>query len=150
MRLAYIILRGDEDECFFSYEYLEKKSLVLYPAAKEKIPNAFISTCFRKHFYEIINEQPHNEEFSGVIFYLSLTTDQKEKVNQHRSSVNLNPIDWSLDYLSSFWLDKEVRFWLDLLNSSNKKLRNPQAEILYRFFSQMTETSNSNLARNAD
>ena len=25
MRLAYIILRGDEEECFFSYGYPEKK-----------------------------------------------------------------------------------------------------------------------------
>ena len=49
MRLAYIILRGDVEECFFSYGYLEKKSLVLYSVAKEKIPNAFISTSFKRH-----------------------------------------------------------------------------------------------------
>ena len=29
----------------------------------------------------IMNEQQHNEEFSGVFFYLPSTTDRKEKIN---------------------------------------------------------------------
>ena len=76
---------------FFSYGYSEKKSLVLYSVAKEKIPNAFISTCFKKHFPEIMNERWHNEEFSGIFFYLPSTTYCKEKINQHRDNVSLNP-----------------------------------------------------------
>ena len=70
IRLAYITRHGDEEECFFSCGYSEKKSLVLYSAAKEKIPNAFISSCFKKHFHEIMNERRHNEEFSQLFFYL--------------------------------------------------------------------------------
>ena len=100
MRLAYIMLRGDDEECFFSYRYSEKKSLVLHLVDKEKIPNVFISTCFEKHFPEIMNERQHNDVFSGIFFYLPSITDRKNKINQHWENVNLNPIDSSLDYLS--------------------------------------------------
>ena len=150
MRLAYIILRGDKEECFFSYGYSEKKSLVLYLAVKEKIPNAFISACFKKHFHEIMNKRRHSEEFSQLFFDLPSITDRKEKINQHRDNVNLSPIDCSLDYSNSFSPDKAVSFRPDLLNSPNKELRNPQVQILYRFFRQIAETSNANLARNVD
>ena len=64
--------------------------------------------------------------------------------------MNLNPIDCSLDYLSSFSPEKEASFRPDLLNSPNKELRKPQAKILYWFFRQMAKTSNANLARNVD
>ena len=74
--LAYIVLRGDDMECFFSYGFNEKNSNVLYSAAKDRIPNAVITTSFKKHF------------------------DRKEKINQHKENVNLNPIDCSLDYLN--------------------------------------------------
>ena len=56
MKLSYIIFWGDVEEFFLSYVYSEKKSLVLYLVAKEKIPSAFILTSFRKHFHEIMNE----------------------------------------------------------------------------------------------
>ena len=51
MRLAYIILRGDDEETIFSHGYLEEKSLILYSVAREKVPNAFIFTDFKKHFH---------------------------------------------------------------------------------------------------
>ena len=57
-----------------------------------------------------MNDRWHNEEFSGVFFYLLSITDRKEKTKQYRDNFNLNPIDCSLDYLSSFSPDKEVRF----------------------------------------
>ena len=91
-RLAYIILRGDKEECFFSYGYSEKRSKALYSVAKEKIPNVIISTSFKKHYHEIMNKRRHNEEFSGLFFYLLSITDRKEKINQHRDNVNLNLI----------------------------------------------------------
>ena len=51
MRLAFIILRGDDEETIFSHGCLEKKSLILYSVAREKVPNAFIFTSFKKHFH---------------------------------------------------------------------------------------------------
>ena len=59
-QLVYIILRGDDMECFFSYGCNEKKSKVLCSAAKDRIPNAIISTCFKKHFHEIMNDTMRN------------------------------------------------------------------------------------------
>ena len=55
--LAYIILRRDSDEVFFSYGVDPKKSTVLYSAAKKRIPNSIVSTCFKKYFHEIMNER---------------------------------------------------------------------------------------------
>ena len=66
LQLACIILRGDMDESFFSYGYNDEKSKVLNSAAKDRIPNPIISTCFKKHFHEIMNERRHNEESSGL------------------------------------------------------------------------------------
>ena len=137
-------------ECFFLYRYNEKKLKVLYSAAKDRIPNAIISTCFKKHFHEILNKRWHNEEFSTVLFYIPSITDWKEKINQHRDNVNLNPIDYSLDYLNSFSPDKEVSFRPDLLNSADVELRSRQVKLLYQFFRNMAETSNANLIRSAD
>ena len=44
MMLAYIILHGVDEECFFSYGYSEKKSLVLYSVAK-------VSQCFHLYLF---------------------------------------------------------------------------------------------------
>ena len=59
--LAYIVLRGDDNECFFSYGYNEKKSKVLYSATKDRIPNAVITTSVQKYFHEVLNERWHND-----------------------------------------------------------------------------------------
>ena len=133
-QLLYVILRGDNTECFFSHEYNDKKSKVLYSAAKDRIPNIMISTCFKKLFHEILNKRRHNEEFSGVFFFLPSITNWKKKINQHRDNVNLSPIDCSLYYLNLFSPDKEVSFRPDLLNSANAELRSPKVELHYRFF----------------
>ena len=53
----YIILRGYIEESFFSYGFNNEKSKVSYSAAKDRIPNAIISTCLKKHFHEIMNDR---------------------------------------------------------------------------------------------
>ena len=68
--------------------------------------------------------------------------DRKEKINQFSDNVNLNPIDCSLEFLSSFLSDK-----VDFLNSSDAEKRDLQVG-LYNFFRQMVETTNANLIRN--
>ena len=55
--LAFIVLRGDKNELFLSYGFETDKSAVLYSTLKQKISDAFISTTFRKHYSEIINER---------------------------------------------------------------------------------------------
>ena len=136
-------------ECFFSYEYNDKKPKVLYSADKDRIPNAITSTCFKKHFHEIMNKRQHIQQFAGVFVFLPLIENWKEKINQHCDNVNLNLIDCSLDYLNSFCPDTEVSFRPDLLNSASAELRSPQVKLLYQFLRQVAETSNTNLIRNA-
>ena len=53
--LAYIILMGNPEEPFFSYGFDSDKTAVLYSNSREKIPDEFISTYFKKHA-EIMNE----------------------------------------------------------------------------------------------
>ena len=48
-QLVYIVLRGDKGEVFFSYGFDSAKSKVLYSYSKNKIPDAFVSTAFKKH-----------------------------------------------------------------------------------------------------
>ena len=81
---------------------------------------------------------------------MSSITERKEKINQFRDNVSPNPIDCSLDFLNSFSPDSNVTFQPHLLNSNNPEKRDPQAELLYRFFRQLAETSNAKLIRNVD
>ena len=117
--LEYIVLRGGAMEYFFSNGYNEKKLKVLYSGTKNKIPNAIITTSFKKHFHEVLNERWHNEEFPTLFYFLPSITDWKKKINQHRDNVNLNLIDCSLDYLNSFSPDKKVSFQPDISNSAD-------------------------------
>ena len=141
-KLAYIILRRDEDECFFSYGYNKEKTALLYLFCKERIPNAVTATCFKKHLPEILNEPRNNEEFSDLFYYLPSITSRKEDINQFRGNVNLNPIDRSLEFLSSFSNDS-VKFQPELLSSEVLEIRNLQVEIMYNFFNHMAKTSNN-------
>ena len=100
--LAYIVLRGDPEEVFFSYGYDAAKAKVLYPVSKEKIPDAFSATCFNKHFPEIMNERREKENHSTLFYYLPSITDRKESINQWRDNVNLTSIDFSIEFIESF------------------------------------------------
>ena len=65
MQLAYINLRGDKEELFFSYAVHSKESSVLYSVAEKKFPNSIVSTSFQKHYHEIMNKRRHNEGSSS-------------------------------------------------------------------------------------
>ena len=138
-QLAYIVLRGDEHEIFFSYGFDKSKSKVLYSYSKQQIPDAFISTIFKKHFNEIMNEK-RNEDSSSLFYFLPSISDRKE-------TMSLVPIDFSIDFIESFSSQNE-KFKTDLLNSTDNKVRDPQVEILYGLFKHMAQVSNQNLERN--
>ena len=55
--VAFIVLRGDERELFLSYEYDSEKASILYSPLKQKIPDAFISTLFKKHYSDIMKRE---------------------------------------------------------------------------------------------
>ena len=89
-------------ESFLSYGFHTDKALVLYSSSKQKIPDAFISTSFKKHYSKIINERREKENFSTLFYYLSSITDIKEEINQHRNNVNLSPVDCLISFIESF------------------------------------------------
>ena len=63
---------------------------------KEKIPDAFVSTAFKRQYPEIMNEKRDSKEFSTLFYYLQSITDRKEKIDQWCDNVNLLPVDLSL------------------------------------------------------
>ena len=148
--LAFIMLRGDNNQTFFSYGFDPDKSAVLYSTSKQKIPDTFISTAFRKHYSEIIHERRKKDEFSTLLHYLPSITDRKETINLHKSNVNLTPVDCPLTFIESFSTKKGTSFNPQLLNSTNPDHRNLQVEMLYGLFRQIAEYSHNNLVRNAD
>ena len=106
-KVALIVFRGDERELLLSYGLDAEKASVLYSSSKQKIPDAFISTSFKKHYSEIMNESRETEDFSTLFYYLPSITDRKEDTNQHRNKVNISPVDFSISFIESFSKNKE-------------------------------------------
>ena len=69
--LAFIMVRGDEDESFFSYGYNEEKFKILYSSHKQVLPNIFQGTSFKKHNSMFLNEKGL-QEFSKLFFLLAI------------------------------------------------------------------------------
>ena len=139
-KLAFIMLRGDNNQTFFSYGFHPGKSAVLYSISKQKIPDAFITNSFKKHYSEIINERREKEEFSTLFYYQPSITDRKKKtINRHKNNVNLTPVDCPLTFIESFPSKKDTLFNAQLLNSTNPDHWNPQVEMLYGLFRQIAE-----------
>ena len=95
-------MRGDTNEIFFSYGYDSSKTKVLYSFSKHQIPDAFVSTSFKKHFNEIMNEKRGNENSSSIFFYLPSITDRKKGINQWKENPSLNPVDFNISFIESF------------------------------------------------
>ena len=145
--LAFIVLRGDEEETFLSYGFDKMKSKLLYSFSKQQIPNAFVSVAFKNHFEEILNGDRSKSSSSSLFYFLPSISDRKEEINQHKNNVSLFPIDITLDFIESFSAEK-ISFKPDLLNSSDEKERKPQTEMLYGLFKHIATMSNQNLERN--
>ena len=146
LMLAYIVLRGDQEEIFFSYGYDKNKSKILYSYSKQQIPDAFISTAFKKHFNEIMNEK-RDENSSTLFYFLPSISDRKEAINQWKNNPSLVSIDFNIDFIESFSKQQE-KFRPDLLNSVDSNLRDPQVDMLRNVFNHIAQVSNQNLERN--
>ena len=55
--LAYIMVRGDSDESFFSQDFDEEKLKTLCSSFKHPLPNIFQGTAFEKHAKMLIKER---------------------------------------------------------------------------------------------
>ena len=79
-RSGYVILRVDPEEVFFSYGYNSETSKILSSTSKERIPNPFTSTCFRKHCKKITEKRLIKEKSDIFSFY----PDRKQSINQFK------------------------------------------------------------------
>ena len=81
--LGYLIVRGDDRECYFDYGYNKGNSKVLYSTHEMKIANSFSSTIFSRHR---IQDEPGvllDTDSSKIFFFLPSATDRIEGINQH-------------------------------------------------------------------
>ena len=101
-QVAYIVLRGDQHEVFFSYGYEKSKSQILYSYSKNQIPDAFVSTAFRRHYSEVVNEKKKKKDSSSLSFFLPSITDRKEEINQWKNNPSLTPIDFTIEFIQKF------------------------------------------------
>ena len=145
-RVALIIVRGDENECFLSYGYDPDKSKQLYSSFKQEIPNVFTSTTFKK-FNEFLTSTDKGE-YSTLFYYLPSITDRKEKINQFKNNVQLFPLTVEYDEFTNFNKGKH-QFFPQNLESTDLELRSVARETVVNYMKQVTNFSNSNLKRNA-
>ena len=145
-RVALIIVRGDENECFLSYGYDPDKSKQLYSSFKQEIPNVFSSTTFKKFNDFLLSTD--KGEFSTLFYYLPSTTDRKEKINQFKSNVQLFPLTVEYEDFTNFNKGKR-QFFPQHLDSADTELRSVARETVVNYMKQVGNFSNSNLKRNA-
>ena len=77
--VAFIVLGGDERELFLFYGFDTEKASAVF-IFEAKLPDAFISTSFKKQYSEIMNERREKEHFSMLLYYLPSITDRKEDI----------------------------------------------------------------------
>lgn len=135
--LALIMLRGDPEEVFSVMDTIKKsRSCCIHMLNIEFQMSSILRKCFlkdEKHFREILNGRRKLEEFSNLFYYLSSTTNCKEKLNQFKNNVGSNPIDCTFEFLNFFSKNENISFQPNLLNSDDQELRNQQVEIMYNF-----------------
>ena len=146
--LAYIMMRGDEDEIFLSYGFDEGKSNILYSSYKQILPNIFQGTSFKKHNTMLLNEITI-QEHSNIFFFLPSTTDKNEKINQFFKNVSLHPIDCRYEDFRKY-LAVGRDFCLQNLHSTDLEKRLAAREIIVKLFKDAVHVFNSNFMRNTN
>ena len=119
-RLGNIILRGDLNETFFSYDFNKEMSKVLYCTQKEPSSNIFECTAFKKHIQFLLN-QNQEKDSSKMFMYFPSTLDRKEELNQWSERVIFQPIDVSYQQLKA--LNGNEDFQPEDLDNSSKRNR---------------------------
>ena len=117
----------------------------MHTYSKNQVPDAFVSTAFRRHFSEVVNEKNEKEDSLSLFFFLPSITDRKEEINQWKNNPSLTPITFTIDFIQRF-SSKNAKFESHLLNSLDEKERKPQVEMMYGLFEHMAQYSNQNLS----
>ena len=128
--LAYIALRGDPKERFYSYGFCKENITLLYCTMKKPMPNIFNCTTFKKHVSLLLDENQNQAKFSNLLMYLSSTLDRKEDFMHYKSIA----ADQSL--MGPSFLNTDARSEI--------------TEGYYKIMKKIAEVSKENLVRNSD
>ena len=144
-KLAYITLRGDPKERFWSYGFCKEKSSLLYCTMKKPMPNIFNCTCFKKHVSLLLDENQNQAKFSNLFLYLPSTLDRKEEFMHYKDNVNLHPVNLTFDDIKQAAAES-------LMDPSmlNTDARDQVTGGYYKIMKKIAEVSNQNLVRNSD
>ena len=145
--LAYIMIRGYEQESFYTYGFDPKKSSILYYHSRQLMPNVFKGTAFNCH--DLLSVAESKSTLSNVFFFLPSITDRKEEVNRYKDQVALVPITFTIEDFSKFSPREDYVFNpadLDAdLESEKAKLATQTVE---KWFHTAARMSNNNLQQN--
>ena len=144
-KLAYITLRGDPKERFWSYEFCKEKSSLLYCTMEKPMPNIINCTCFKKHVSLLLDENQNQAKFSNLFLYLPSTLDRKEEFMHYKDNVNLHPVNLTFDDIKQAAVES-------LMDPSilNTDARDQVTGGYYKIMKKTAEVSNQNLVRNSD
>ena len=145
--LAYIMIRGYEDESFYTYGFDPKKSSILYCYSKQLMPNIFKGTAFNCH--NLLSVAESKPTSSNVFFFLPSITDRKEELNKYKDQVALVPITFTIEDLSKYSPRDDYTFNPAHLESgvdSEKALLATQT--VEKCFHMPARMSNNNLQQN--
>ena len=144
--IAYIMIRNEEQETFFTYGYDAEHASILYCYSRQCMPNIFRGTAFNTHTLHNVSEV--KEGMYNIFFYLPSITDCKESVNRYRDQVSLVPVTCTTDDISKFssqgYVFNPAHLDLDSETDDNTRAR----ETLIEFFHNAARFSNSNLTQN--
>ena len=145
--IAYITIRNEEQEAFFTYGYDAEHASILYCYSRQCMPNVFRGTAFNTH-NKLHNVAEAKEGFSNIFFNLPSITDRKESANRYRDQVSLVPVTCTDDDISKFspqgYKFNPAHLDLDSETDENTCAR----ETVIEFFHNAVKFSNSNLTQN--
>ena len=136
----------------YSNGFNEEKSKVICASMKQPLSNIFQGTAFKKHVPFLIDAQWY-ESSSKTFFFLTSTTDRKEKNNRWVNNVNFHPIDCLYDDFKNY-APQNLEIEKKGLHPEDLDLPAPSIRLetrnyILNFMKHTAGLSNNNLIRNA-
>ena len=145
--LAYIMIRGYEDETFYTYGFDPKKSSILYCYSRQLMPNIFKGTAFNCH--NLLSVAESKPTLSNVFFFLPSITDRKEEINRYKDQVALVPITFTIEDLCKYSPREDYTFNPAHLESGvDKEKAFLATQTIEKWFHTAARMSNNNLRQN--
>ena len=145
--VAYIMIRGYEDETFYTYGFDPKKSSILYCYSRQLMPNIFKGTAFNCH--NLLSVAEGKPTSSNLFFFLLSITDRKEEINRYKDQVALVPITFTIEDLCKYSPREDYVFNPSHLESGVDKEKALLAtQTIEKWFHTAARMSNNNLRQN--